>query len=128
MPSPNMYPLSSKQNKEILQTSWVQILCNLLWILFFLCFIIFLLNKKSMKSFYLTFLTTFLLNAFAFLFSFPSTSINEYIFDFNLRNSLIIFPLNSFFILPKTFLLTGLKTLSRSSLKSNKFLSLWRSS
>ena len=34
-----------------------------------------------------------------------STLINEYIFDFNPTNSLIIFPLNSSFIIPTTFLL-----------------------
>ena len=58
------------------------------------------------------FLTTPLLTPLAFLFSIPSTAINEYIFDFNLTHSLIIFPLNSSFILPSTFVLTGSKTLN----------------
>ena len=59
-----------------------------------------------MNSFYLMILKTLLLTPFAFLFSLPSTSIDEYIFDFNSANSLIIFPLNSSFILPKSFLST----------------------
>ena len=42
--------------------------------------------------------------------------------DFNPTNSLIIFPLNSSFILPITFLLTGSKKIEfgEYSLKSNK--------
>ena len=52
-------------------------------------------------------LITFLLTLFAFLINPSSTAIKEYIFDFNLTNSPIIFPLNSSFILPITFLLTG---------------------
>ena len=55
------------------------------------------------------FLTTLLLTHFAFLFSSYSTSIIENIFDFNPTNPLIIFPLNSSFILPITILLTGSK-------------------
>ena len=54
------------------------------------------------------------MTSFAFLISFPSTAINEYIFDFNPTNSLIIYPLTSTFILPITFLLTGSKTIESS--------------
>ena len=54
-------------------------------------------------------LTRFLLTHFASLFFSLSTSIKEYIFDFNPTNLLIIFPLNSSFILPITFLLTRSK-------------------
>ena len=57
------------------------------------------------------FLTIFLLTHFAFLISPPSTEIKEYIFGFNPTNLLIIFPLNSSFILPISFLLAGSKTI-----------------
>ena len=60
------------------------------------------------------FLTTLLLTSFAFLTSSPSTATNEYIFDFHPTNSLIIFPLNSPFILPITILLTGSKNVESS--------------
>ena len=53
---------------------------------------------------------TFLLTPFAFLSSSPSAAIYENIFEFNLTNSLIIFPLNSSFILPISFLLTRSKS------------------
>ena len=60
------------------------------------------------------FLTTLLLTSFAFLTSSPSTAISEYIFDFHPTNSLIIFSLNSPFILPITFLLIGSKNVESS--------------
>ena len=66
--------------------------------------------KQNIKIFFMpVFLATCLLNPFAFLISLPSTSINDYIFYFNPTNSLIIFPLNSPYILPITFLLAGSK-------------------
>ena len=57
------------------------------------------------------FSTTFSLTPFAFLTSSLSTEINKYAFDFNPTNSPIIYPLNSSFILPTTFLLIGSKKL-----------------
>ena len=59
---------------------------------FFLCYILlfFLLNKKSANSLCLIFVTTFLFTSFAFLTSALSTAINEYIFDFNPTNALIM--------------------------------------
>ena len=53
-------------------------------------------------------------NTFAFLFSSLSTVTTGYIFDFNPTNSQIIFLLNSCFILPITFLLTGSKNFESS--------------
>ena len=64
-------------------------------------FNVILLNKTSTNSSCLIFLFTI----FAFVTSLPSTLINEYVFDFNPTNSLIIFPMNSSFVLPITFLL-----------------------
>ena len=67
------------------------------------------------------FLKTFLLTAFAFLIYSLFTIIKEYIFEFNLTNPLVIFPLTSSFILPITILLTGSKNseFSGKLLKSN---------
>ena len=60
--------LSSKQDKWILKTSYVPVICNLLWIPFILCLILVSLNKKSTYSVCLLFSTTFLLTHFPFLF------------------------------------------------------------
>ena len=88
-----------------------------------LCLITFLLRKTSTNS-YLQ-INKFLFTAFAFVTSLSSALINENIFYFNPTNSLIIFPLNSSYILPITFLLTGSKNFEfdEYSLKSNKSLS-----
>ena len=56
------------------------------------------------------FLTTFLLTPFDSLISLSFRITKNYIFDFNPTNSLIIFPLNSSFILPINLLLTGSKS------------------
>ena len=66
IPSERMFLLSSKQDKEILQTLSVLLLCSLLGILFILCQKNFLLNKTK-YSLHLKYLTTFLLTPFAFL-------------------------------------------------------------
>ena len=55
------------------------------------------------------FLATSLLIPFAFLISSLLSIIKEYILDFNPTNSLIIFPLTLYFILPIIFLLIGSK-------------------
>ena len=100
-----------KQENEILETLWVPTICNLLWTLFMLYLITFLLNKTSIYSSCFIF-TAFLLTPFPILFYLPSTSFIEYIFDFNPTNSSFIFPLDSSFILPMIFSLTGSKTLN----------------
>ena len=72
-----------------------------------ICFeylITFLLNETSTNSLCLILLFI----PFAFVTSSSYTALNEYIFDFNPTNS-FLFPLNSSFILPITFLLTGSK-------------------
>ena len=72
----------------------------------------FFINEKisfSSNALWVVILTMFLLNLFAYLISSSSRAINEYIFDFHRANSLVIFPLNSYFILPIAFLLTGSK-------------------
>ena len=81
----------------------------------------FLLNKTPTDI--LCFI--FLFAPFASVTSSSSKLINEYFFYFNPTNSLIIFPLNSSFILPITFLLTGSKNFEfdEYSLKSKKSLS-----
>ena len=56
-----------------------------------------------------SFMSFFLFTPLAFVNSSSSTLINEYIFDFNPINLLTFLPLNSSFILPKTFLLTESK-------------------
>ena len=78
-----MYLLSSKHNNDILLTSYVAILCFLLWILLILCLITFLQNKMNLYS----------LNSV--LDSLPSTFFIECIFDFNPTNSSFIFPLDT---------------------------------
>ena len=51
-------------------------------------------------------LITFLLSPLALLSSYLSKVTRQYIFDFNQTKSLIVFPLNSNFILKTTFSLT----------------------
>ena len=73
MPSSNMCLLTLKQDNEVLQTSQVPILCNLLRIFFILCLITPPPNKTSINYLYLMPLTLLLLTRFAFLTPLPST-------------------------------------------------------
>ena len=84
MPFPNMYLLSSKQDREILISSnSMHFTLNSFYFMSYH----FLLNKTLIYSFWLMFLT-FVLTPFAFLISLPSTAIKEYIFGFSPANSL----------------------------------------
>ena len=56
-------------------------------------------------------LITFLLSRLALLSSYLSKVTRQYIFDFNQTKSLIVFPLNSNFILKTTFSLTWSKNI-----------------
>ena len=67
-------------------------------------------NKQSIDTFFMSYAFNNIFVDTIFFFNFSTlTAIEEYIFDFNHINSLIIFALNSPFILPITFLLTGSK-------------------
>ena len=105
----SLHPYENKPN--YLSSRIYLLSCNVLWILFILCFIKILLNKTSTYFFLCVFLTIFLSMSFVFLISLLFAITKDYIFDFNSTNSLIIFPLTSSFILPITFLWQNKKSL-----------------
>ena len=97
--------LSSKTNNDTLLISHIPILCFLSWILLISCLSTFLLNNVSLNSLK----SVAIFTPFAVLDYLPSIFFMECIFDFNPTNSSIIFPSDSSFILPITFLLVSSK-------------------
>ena len=101
-PLSNTYLLSSKQDNEItniINSTSMQSTLNSFHVMSY--------HFSIEQILYVLF--HFFFFFFAFVTSLLSILIKKYIFDFNPTNPLIIFPLNSSFNLPITFLLTGSK-------------------